>query len=195
MSGALRPFLTAMAAAWALPIDGFRAPIADELVYNGPHDFVLQHGVEYSPAYCLPGAPRLCYANAMLYAARFGVTYVEGYAQHPKGVMPVPHAWCVDLEGRAVEVTWDTPKGEYLGVEFSVERADDCSWHGDATVIDDYKRGYPLLRQRWRGENHGLTWAYSPRLDAIRRLADTQSDEERAALLVVLEAELEELAS
>ena len=35
---------------------------------------------------------------------------------------------------------------------FSAARAHDCTWHGDATVLDDFNRGWPLLREPWAGE-------------------------------------------
>jgi len=74
----------------------------------------------------------------------------------------------LDEQGRAIELTWRAPGLAYLGVPFAVERADDCSWVGDATVLDDWRRGWPLLRDRWRGEPGDV-----PRSDRLRALAVT----------------------
>jgi hypothetical protein len=110
-----------------------------------------------------------CFANALNCALVYpGWTYVEGYALEPLTRMPIHHAWGLDERGRAIELTWRVPGLAYLGVPFAVERADDCSWVGDATVLDDYRRAWPLLRERWQGEPGDV-----PRSDRLRALAVT----------------------
>ena len=46
---------------------------------------------------------------------------------------------------------------QYQGTPFTVARAYDCSWHGDACVLDDFNRGWPILRERWPGEDSPTT--------------------------------------
>jgi hypothetical protein len=144
--------------------------------YDSPEAFVLRHGRWYMPQ-PLPltihrGAPKACYGNAIVAAVRDDLIYVEGYASLDigGGAFPFQHAWCTDTSGALYEVTWPTPGTAYLGVEFSVERADDCTWHGDATVLWDWQRQYPLLREPWQGEPILKRWPPSPRLALLHRM-------------------------
>lgn len=128
------------------------------LVYRFGWDFVLQHGKWYEPCPYpdIPsGLPKRCYATSILQAADRGWKYVEGYAFMPrdKGFswVPIHHAWNATLEG-LVDSTWDNGGDAYFGVEFDVERAQDATWEGDASVLDDFRRGWPLFKQRWEGE-------------------------------------------
>lgn len=152
-------------------------------VYAGPAGFVLEHGVGWTGELAMPvgvmaGAPRMCFGNAITTAVLEGLRYVEGYALHRRVPLPIHHAWNLDAGGNVVDVTWapharDLGLGEvaYLGVEFSVERADDATWNGDANVLDDHERGWPLLRQRWEGEPENLQWPPSDRITGLRCLA------------------------
>lgn len=148
--------------------------------YAGPAGFVLEHGKTWTAAPTLPegvrdGAPRMCFGNAIACCGIYGMRYVEGYAMNRIDPVPVHHAWNLDDAGDIYDVTWarlarehDLGHVAYLGVEFSVERADDATWNGNATVLDDDERGWPLLRQRWDGEPEGLEWPPSERLEALR---------------------------
>lgn len=168
---ALRDHLRAYVAAYEADPD---------LVYRGPGDFVLRHGHWYDGRPLRrdvdPGAPSACYGNAIVYAVVRGWRYVEGFAYQP-GDEPRQHAWLLDERGLLVDPTWPlaSPWTAYLGVVFSVERADDATWNGDATVLDDFNRGWPLLREPWAGEDASLEWPLSPRLEAIRDLRDSGS--------------------
>jgi hypothetical protein len=143
------------------------------LHYCCTEDFVVRHGQFYQwrplPDDVHVGAPRCCYGNALALCVmdsdRF--RYVEGFAMSSVAIgLPVHHAWVIDPEGYVVDNTW--PHGvAYLGVEFSYERAADCIWNGDATVIDDWNRDWPLLHSEWKGEIHG-PWPYVECLDDIR---------------------------
>lgn len=139
-----------------------------EFCFDGPEDFVLQHGQWYEPrqlpADAWRGAARCCFGNAIIAARAFGLTYVEGYASK---VIPVHHGWCVDSEKRLYEVTWPEPGLAYIGVPFSVQRADDSTWNGDATVLTDPREGVSIYRQKWNGEDYSRQWPSSPRLEAI----------------------------
>jgi hypothetical protein len=127
--------------------------------YRNAYDFLLRHGTWYHPRR-LPkpiprGAPKRCFANGILASVRYGLRYVEGYAlsaYRGQLIPPVLHAWVIDARDQLYEVTWSTPGVAYLGVPFSTERADDATWRGDACVLDDYRRAYPILRQPWAGE-------------------------------------------
>jgi hypothetical protein len=108
------------------------------------------------------------------------LTYVEGWATIP-GLIPVEHAWVTDAGRRVYEVTWETPGDAYWGMEFSVERADDVTWNGDATVLNDFRRRHPLLSQHWTGEPPGQVWPHSPRLARLRRARRTRRRRTRHA--------------
>lgn len=145
-------------------------PPAADVVYAGPGEFVLVHGEWFVPTPFQPdlypqGAPRLCYANALCLAlADPKLRYVEGYAMMAGGDV-VQHAWNATEGCRLVDSTWMNTGHAYYGVTFAAGRADDATWEGDATVLDDHRRGWPLLRQRWGGE----TWT-GPDVAAVHRL-------------------------
>lgn len=138
------------------------------LVYQGPADFVLAEGEWYEPVGCRACVPKQCFGNALMMTLR-GWTYVEGYALSPDvpdgwryvGPELVPHAWGVDPEGQAWELTWAFVGRAYRGVRFSAGRADDATWNGDATILDDFNRGWPVLRQAWTGEDWDRQWVPS----------------------------------
>lgn len=148
-------------------------PVLDGLHYRGMHDFLAQHGKAYEPrkkAVKLPwGAPKCCYGNALAAAVKYGWTYVEGIAL---GVIPVQHAWNVRDDGEMVDLTWRQVGSAYLGVEFSIGRADDCTWNGDATVLDDWRRGWPILQQPWTGEDWDREWDYSRPIRAAMTMSE-----------------------
>jgi hypothetical protein len=93
--------------------------------------------------------------------------YVEGFALAPTG-KAILHAWNLDNEGNVQDVTWANTGAAYVGVEFSVERADDAIWNGDACVLNDEHRGYPIFQKTWIGENWNLAWPASDRLEVLR---------------------------
>ncbi len=153
-------------------------------VYHCAEDFVLQHGTAYDPASFthVDGAPRSCYGNSLVNATAMGWSYVEGYAMGPTGLV-VQHAWCVRPDGVPVECTWPIdviPALAYRGVTFSIERADDCTWNGDATVLDDYQRRWPLFQQPWQGEDYSIEWPDSPRLRVMRTVHLQRRGSQRA---------------
>jgi len=148
-------------------------PTRPDLVYRMAPDFVLRHGAWYSPApwrrEWRQGLPKHCFGNALALAHVHGWRYVEGYALAPKLPLPILHAWNVTPAGEMADVTWRNIGLAYLGVEFSAGRADDATWNGDASVLDDFRRGWPIFRQVWTGEPPGLDWAPS---EALRMLTE-----------------------
>lgn len=141
--------------------------------YYGMADFLLQHGVWYEvtpyPKEVPLGHPQMCFGNSIIVASKSGYRYVEGLAVAPdKLEIAFHHAWNIDAQGKLVDVTWRNLGLAYYGVEFSVERADDATWNGDACVLNDFNRHHPLFRKPWSGEDYSLEWPESPRLQALR---------------------------
>lgn len=132
------------------------------LHYAGPADFVLREGTLMPWRPLPPEAPAgqmaRCYHNAIMFSLVNALPYVEGYAIHRSGIA-FAHAWNLDERGRVLDITWDERRIEmpawraYMGVRFSAWRAHECTWHGDACVIDDFHRGWPLLAEAWDGED------------------------------------------
>jgi hypothetical protein len=153
-----------------------RYPLLAGLVYRSAYDFVADHGVEYPRIawrHEFPtGVVRQCFGNAVTLAARDGLRYVEGFALCPDHLAHL-HAWNVTPAGDLVDSTWLNSGLFYIGVEFSVERADDATWNGDACILNDDKRNYPVFQRRWEGEDFELSWPASDRLDALRTGSST----------------------
>lgn len=96
--------------------------------------------------------PRQCWWNARLLArrSRGGLVYVEGYASTERLGLPLEHAWC-ELDGKVVDPTWkvygtfDEPAA-YFGVSFP-DIAARIRSPRQGPVIDDWKGGFPVLRE------------------------------------------------
>ena len=153
-----------------IAVTATKYPLLSGLVYTSPYDFLYQHGRDYRP---IPwagrykiGVQKQCFGNAIFLAARFGLKYVEGIALAPTGEA-ILHGWNTLPDGELVDSTWGNTGLVYLGVEFSVERADDATWNGDAHVLNDENRGYPIFQQRWQGEDYARSWPYSDRLECL----------------------------
>lgn len=164
-------YLRAAADQWRRERPGFH--------YAGPADFLLQHGEWFTNVQLMPGGqPGKCYGTSIVFAVRYGERYFEGYAIQPLNNFRgsdlaealIPHAWTVHPENPDTvhDWTWPVAGSIYVGTEFSVERADDCTWNGDACVLWDEHRGFPLYRQPWHGEPPDLIWPPSDRLDIAR---------------------------
>jgi hypothetical protein len=141
-------------------------------LYTSPYDFVLQHGKLYRGEHGYQrypdGAQTACYGNAIVLSARFGLKYIEGFAIAPTGSL-IHHAWNAEQDGALVDSTWHNLGLVYYGVEFSVERADDATWNGDACVLNYEHRNYPLFQKPWTGEDYSIVWPPSSRLEFIRK--------------------------
>ena len=117
--------------------------------FSCQEQFVLEHGREWTAAK-LPGrfsrmTPRECFMNATnLVLEDPSLTYVEGFAA---GVIPVHHAWVVDLDGSVIDPTWKDPENStYFGVpferEYLLETIQESGYYG---LIDNFKMRWPLL--------------------------------------------------
>jgi hypothetical protein len=152
-------------------------PLLPELVYSSPYDFVLQHGRDYK---IVPwkwgkegvGVQKQCFGNSIALAAKYDLKYVEGFTLAVTGEL-IMHAWNAFPNGEVMDSTWANTGLAYFGVEFSVERGDDATWNGDACVLNDDNRNYPIFHQKWEGEDYSIQWPPSDRLDAIKRWRKT----------------------
>jgi len=141
----------------------------DGFIYSCPADFIIEHGIWYEPVAYPPdgyrGLPKHCFGNSLFAGAIHNLKYIEGYALPGFGGadLPVPHAWNADAQNILLDSTWLNEGSAY--VEFSLERADSATWDGDASILNDWHRGFPLLKQRWKGE---ITFPASERLRLLR---------------------------
>jgi hypothetical protein len=114
--------------------------------------FVLAYGRAYipqpKPKQFRWMAAQNCFGNALRLAERHpDLTYVEGYAIRDDLVIPMPHAWVADAEGRVIDYTWREPGTEYFGVPFHVlfvQKA--LAEKGETGVIDNWTDNWALLR-------------------------------------------------
>lgn len=157
----------------AIKIAAAHYPLLPGLLYTSPYDFLAQHGRVY-PATPWTGkhkrgVPVQCYGNAIALAVMHSnLKYIEGAALAPTGSLFL-HGWNEDEDGALVDSTWCNTGLLYLGVEFSVERADDATWNGDAHILNDENRNYPIFQQRWCGEDYTRVWPESDRIEAARQ--------------------------
>jgi hypothetical protein len=141
--------------------------------YFGVGDFLMQHGVWHEPRplppNIRPSAPRQCFSNSFIYGKRHGLRYVEGYAVPDLGacMLPVHHGWNLDRDGHLIDSTWDKQGLAYLGVEFSLGRAENAIWFDDGCVLDNLRSRFAIFKEPWSGENFNLKWRRS---NKVRRL-------------------------
>lgn len=144
----------------------------DGYTYYGMEDFLLRHGVWHKPVKyprgMIPGAPKCCFANALIMAVLRGYHYIEGLAiPDIRITLPVYHGWNIDHRGRLVDTTWENTGLAYCGVEFSIGRADYTQWFDDASVLDNPRNQNAIYKEPWTGENFNLVWRKSKALKQI----------------------------
>jgi hypothetical protein len=123
--------------------------------YEGPQHFLLERGVFFAPAPLPKRLPirkrrlvgKTCYCSAwtLADAVEGRLRYVEGYAFMSGLTAPVPHAWCVDVHNRVVDVTWGAgglEESAYFGVMFDVTKMRQLS-----PYLDDWEHRYPILKR------------------------------------------------
>ena len=86
------------------------------------NSMVLQHGyffqVGVRPKEMRLGVLRQCYRNAALLALDCpDLIYTEGLAA-TEDMVPLEHAWVIDLDGKVIETTWRRPGVVYAGIPF-----------------------------------------------------------------------------
>ncbi|PYU31189.1 MAG: hypothetical protein DMG31_12700 [Acidobacteria bacterium] len=59
--------------------------------------------------------------------------------------IPVLHAWNVDAKGSVIDSTWEPVGSIYFGILFPVS----IVRRANASVLDDWESGWPLLRESW----------------------------------------------
>jgi hypothetical protein len=128
--------------------------------YRSVAELVLTEGQVWEPQQ-LPadaadwkGAPNQCYANAAQAVlgtqereALSEARYVEGFFrdQVVDGI-PFAHAWCVDADGRVLELTLNEPGAEYQGIEISSDLlSKTLLQRGSYGVLDNWNNGFPFL--------------------------------------------------
>jgi hypothetical protein len=85
-----------------------------------------------------------CFGNAYRRMMHKKLHYCEGFAS--TGIIPVHHAWLVDMQGNVIDTTW-VDGLEYYGVEFETEYViGTVLARGCYGVIDNFQFRFPLLR-------------------------------------------------
>ena len=122
--------------------------------YNIPH-FVLDNGigldVPEEDTHAL-GTIKECFCNAFdLVQRNPELIYVEGYAA---GIIPVHHAWCIDPDGKVIEVTWtDDHRLAYYGIPMDFDYVKRAVFRKQTYgVIDDWNNRWPIFsddKSKW----------------------------------------------
>lgn len=149
-------------------------------VYSTIGDILLKHGEFYIPqerprrygsgvvAQCYLNSGKLALSSQRPGKERRGrLEYVEGYALWHD--LPIHHGWCVDEDGRVVDVTWryksqEVPHMVYFGVRFNAHTWDRARlMTGQTSILDDWQNGFPVMQVPFdHGEGPGF-------LEAVER--------------------------
>ena len=125
-----------------------------ERPFSSQYDFVLKEGIECEytgnprPKGC--GVRKMqdqqCFRNAHIVAMRLPerYAYVEGFAL---GMIPVPHAWLIDMDGKVVDPTWNKETcAEYIGVPLDLRYVNRIILSREVYgVVDNWEHDWPIL--------------------------------------------------
>lgn len=118
------------------------------LKYNSHEALILEEGHTFGEARLdRYGELKECYNNTLLAVeANPGWRYCEGWAYG--GLLPVLHAWALDIDGQVVETTWHEPGAEYVGLAISNSLVYGFlgATHYYGMLGSDYRIGFPLLK-------------------------------------------------
>jgi hypothetical protein len=123
--------------------------------YQSLEGFIAANGREYTAAKRPRGVRKRrdgwCFKNTvslMLSRPDLDITYVEGYAMSPHGLIPTLHAWAALPDGTVIDPTWRDPdRCAYFGVPIPEDSmgamlsASRCY----GFFSEDWRRGYPTL--------------------------------------------------
>ena len=121
-------------------------------VYGSLEEFLLANGRDWPVAACQQVPPfvvypRACFENAFRLASRHPqYRYVEGVAL---GVIPVHHAWCLNVDDEVVDPTWARLGTEYFGVVIPLDVAKRVRHPKNHSILQNWQRGFPLFREPW----------------------------------------------
>jgi len=107
------------------------------------------------------GTPKQCFENSThLVIDRDGLRYVEGYAMREDICFPFLHAWCIDRDGRVVDVTLTEPeKYQYVGIVLTRTKL----------LAEMMKNTYYGVLDSGLGLNAKFMFARDPELEGIVR--------------------------
>ncbi len=131
-------------------IDSCSPPPQEGMRHSSFAGFVLEAGrafkIPEKRIDCPRGIIKQCFANAgRLAMSDPDLIYCEGFALGR--VIPVHHAWCVDIDGNVIEPTWREVGGDYYGIPFDSDFLNDTvARTGHWGLIDDWASGFPLLK-------------------------------------------------
>jgi len=98
--------------------------------YNSAEDFILKHGKRFDGQKLQKpwefDTVKQCFMNSQKLAmSDHTLTYVEGYVM---ALIPVHHAWCVDLTGEVIDVTLRSAVDGtvYFGCKFQTRYVERC---------------------------------------------------------------------
>lgn len=88
--------------------------------------FVMRNGKPYeaAPYFGKRGTPKECFTNAVHYAMRNSLDYVEGFMYRKDLPILIHHAWVAGKDGVVIDPTLDRPEEcHFFGVPFNAKRA------------------------------------------------------------------------
>jgi len=130
-----------------------RHPLTPGYEYASQADLLLRAGRWFTSNGNHPGLRmgrmQFCFFNARGASRAAGLGYYEGYAISRLG-LPHPHAWVVDQDGLAWDVTWPIPARQATALcgVYVPPAVLDAHWRtcGGASLLQDYYHDHPCLQ-------------------------------------------------